>query len=250
MIDDPYVSGTHIEFWLEKDQAFARDLNSSNGSNFNGKFLNPSEVIQLTDGDRFDLAEGKATVVVIEQIQEVDGKNIAPPPSGTVTFLFSDMFGSTDLVRTLGDIKSREVSRIHEEVLSDLIRQNEGFIVKEMGDGFMAAFTSSRNGVLCAIQIQKELKQLRERQPDLPINVRIGLNTGEAILENGDYFGRAVNEAARISAKATAEQILISSVTKRMTDSAGDLKFGEEIEFELKGLPGTHTVFEVEWESE
>ena len=97
----------------------------------------------------------------------------------------------------------------------------------------MAAFTSSRNGVLCAIQIQKELKQLRERQPDLPINVRIGLNTGEAILENGDYFGRAVNEAARISAKATAEQILISSVTKRMTDSAGDLKFGEEIEFEL-----------------
>ena len=71
-----------------------------------------------------------------------------------------------------------------------------------MGDGFMAAFASSRNAVICAMEIQKTLKTLRAKEPDLPINVRIGLNTGEAILENGDYFGRAVSEAARISSKA------------------------------------------------
>ena len=68
------------------------------------------------------------------------------------------------------------------------------------------------------------------------------------VTAGGGGIGRAVSEAARISSKAEAEQILISSVTKRMADSAGDLKFGEEMEFELKGLPGDHTVFEVYWE--
>ena len=245
-IDDPYVSGNHIEFWSAGDMAFARDLNSSNGSSHNGNSINPADTLTLNSGDRIDLAEGKAIIVVLQEV--ADAKNTSAPPSGTITFLFSDMYGSTNLVNELGDIKFREISRTHEGVLGDAIRDHEGYIVKEMGDGFMAAFASSRNAVICAMEIQKSLKILRAKQPELPINVRIGLNTGEAILENGDYFGRAVSEAARISSKAEAEQILISSVTKRMADSAGDLKFGEEMEFELKGLPGDHTVFEVYWE--
>ena len=245
-IDDPYVSGNHIEFWSAGDMAFARDLNSSNGSSHNGNPINPADTLTLNSGDRIDLAEGKAIIVVLQEV--ADAKNTSAPPSGTITFLFSDMYGSTNLVNELGDIKFREISRTHEGVLGDAIRSHEGYIVKEMGDGFMAAFASSRNAVICAMEIQKSLKILRAKQPELPINVRIGLNTGEAILENGDYFGRAVSEAARISSKAEAEQILISSVTKRMADSAGDLKFGEEMEFELKGLPGDHTVFEVYWE--
>ena len=245
-IDDPYVSGNHIEFWSAGDMAFARDLNSSNGSSHNGNSINPADTLTLNSGDRIDLAEGKAIIVVLQEV--ADAKNTSAPPSGTITFLFSDMYGSTNLVNELGDIKFREISRTHEGVLGDAIRDHDGYIVKEMGDGFMAAFASSRNAVICAMEIQKSLKILRAKQPELPINVRIGLNTGEAILENGDYFGRAVSEAARISSKAEAEQILISSVTKRMADSAGDLKFGEEMEFELKGLPGDHTVFEVFWE--
>jgi class 3 adenylate cyclase len=245
-IDDPYVSGNHIEFWSAGDMAFARDLNSSNGSSHNGNSINPADTLTLNSGDRIDLAEGKAIIVVLQEV--ADAKNTSAPPSGTITFLFSDMYGSTNLVNELGDIKFREISRTHEGVLGDAIRDHDGYIVKEMGDGFMAAFASSRNAVICAMEIQKSLKILRVKQPELPINVRIGLNTGEAILENGDYFGRAVSEAARISSKAEAEQILISSVTKRMADSAGDLKFGEEMEFELKGLPGDHTVFEVYWE--
>ena len=245
-IDDPYVSGNQIEYWSAGDMAFARDLNSSNGSSHNGNSINPADTLTLNSGDRIDLAEGKAIIVVLQEV--ADAKNTSAPPSGTITFLFSDMYGSTNLVNELGDIKFREISRTHEGVLGDAIRDHEGYIVKEMGDGFMAAFASSRNAVICAMEIQKSLKILRAKQPELPINVRIGLNTGEAILENGDYFGRAVCEAARISSKAEAEQILISSVTKRMADSAGDLKFGEEMEFELKGLPGDHTVFEVYWE--
>jgi class 3 adenylate cyclase len=201
----------------------------------------------LSNEDRIDVAGGKATILVSEHVDSLESKNVSPPPSGTVTFLFSDMFGSTDLVRELGDIKSREISRMHEDILSDTIRKHEGYIVKEMGDGFMAAFASSRSAVLCAIAIQNNLFKLREREKELPINVRIGLNTGEAILENGDYFGRAVNEAARVSAKALADQILITAVTKRMADSAGDIEFGDALEFELKGLPGIHTMYEVQW---
>ena len=87
------------------------------------------------------------------------------------------MYGSTNLVNELGDIKFREISRTHEGVLGDAIRDHEGYIVKELGDGFMAAFASSRNAVICAMEIQKSLKILRAKQPELPINVRIGLNT-------------------------------------------------------------------------
>ena len=250
-IDDAYVSGRHAEFWEDDSgNCFVRDLNSSNGTSCNGQKMEASVTRTLQSGDRIDLADGKAMITVSRQDQGVASKNRFPPPEGTVTFMFTDMQGSTDLVRDLGDIKSREVFRIHEEVLTEAILRNEGYIVKEQGDGFMAAFTSSRGGILCAITVQENLMILRDSDPDLPIHVRIGLNTGESIIENEDYFGRAVNEAARISAQAESEEILVSGVSKRMADSAGDMVFGEPRELVLKGLPGSHVVHPVIWRGE
>ena len=83
-IDDPYVSGNHIEFWSAGDMAFARDLNSSNGSSHNGNSINPADTLTLNSGDRIDLAEGKAIIVVLQEV--ADAKNISAPPSGTITF--------------------------------------------------------------------------------------------------------------------------------------------------------------------
>ncbi|MCH7713316.1 MAG: adenylate/guanylate cyclase domain-containing protein, partial [Chloroflexi bacterium] len=74
-----------------------------------------------------------------------------------------------------------------------------------------------------------------------------GLHTGEAIKDAGDFFGRNVILASRIADQAHGGQILVSSLLKELVESAGDLTFGEEREVELKGLPGPHRVYPVEW---
>jgi len=248
IVDDPYVSGRHLEFWEDRgEKAFVRDMHSSNGTSLNGEEFNSGERILLADGDRIDLADGRAVILVSEVDPSPRSKNAISLPEGTVTFMFTDIVGSTDLVRGLGDIRSRDLFRSHEEILRDTITRNQGFIVKEQGDGFMAAFPSSRSAIISAIAIQKSLFDLRLEEEDSNIYIRIGINTGEAIVENNDYFGRAVNEAARISAQARSEEVLVSSVSKRMADSAGDIAFGDAREIDLKGLPGTHIVYPALW---
>ncbi len=78
--------------------------------------------------------------------------------------------------------------------------------------------------------------------------MRIGLHTGEAIKEADDFFGKNVILAARIAAQAQGGEILVSSLLKELTESAGDIAFGEGRQVELKGLAGQHRVFEVGWE--
>ncbi len=80
-----------------------------------------------------------------------------------------------------------------------------------------------------------------------PIRVRIGLHTGEAIKEDEDFFGKNVILAARIAGQAQGGEILVSSLLKELTESGGDIAFGEGREVELKGLAGPHRVFEVVW---
>ena len=248
IVDDPYVSGRHLEFWEDRgEKAFVRDMHSSNGTYRNGEEFIPGEQILLADGDRIDLADGRAVILVSEYDPSSRSKNAVSLPEGTVTFMFTDIVESTDLVRDLGDIRSRDLFRTYEEILRDTITCNHGFIVKEQGDGFMAAFPSSRSAIMSAIAIQKSLFDLRREDEDPNIYIRIGINTGEAIVENNDYFGRAVNETARISSQACSEEVLVSSVSKRMADSAGDIAFGDAREIDLKGLPGTHIVYPVLW---
>ncbi len=81
--------------------------------------------------------------------------------------------------------------------------------------------------------------------------MRMGLHTGEAIAEEGDFFGRNVILAARIAAKAAGGEILVSEALRDQAESGADgLRFDGGRELELKGMAGTHTVFRAEWESE
>ena len=122
-----------------------------------------------------------------------------------------------------------------------------GFEVKSQGDGFMVAFSSARRAVDCAIAIQRAFAAQGEETPDEAIRVRIGLHTGEAIRERDDFFGRNVILAARIAAQAAGGEILVSSLLKQLTESSGDVRFGEAREVNLKGLSGSHMVHAVQW---
>jgi eukaryotic-like serine/threonine-protein kinase len=169
----------------------------------------------------------------------------AAAPDGTVTILFTDIEGSTQLNERLGDVRWLELLRAHHLVVREQVHQHGGFEVKAQGDGFMSAFPSARRAFQCARAIQDAIDSQLGEHADAPIRLRIGLHTGEAIKEETDFYGKNIVLAARIADRARGGEILASSVVKQLTESAGDLHFENERELELDGLAGTHTVYRV-----
>ncbi|HEY2484009.1 MAG TPA: protein kinase [Candidatus Binataceae bacterium] len=168
-------------------------------------------------------------------------------PDGTVSIMFSDIENSTLIIEKLGDLRAQEVFQIHNRAVREQVAKEGGYEVKTMGDGFMVAFSSARRALLCAVEIQRWLATYSKQHPEAPLRVRIGLNTGEAIREAGDFFGKTVVLAARIGAAASGAQILVSATFKAMTESAGDIRFDGGRDLNLKGLSGSHRVFAVLW---
>ncbi len=122
-----------------------------------------------------------------------------------------------------------------------------GYEVELQGDGFLLAFASARKALLCAVAIQRALAADAECNPDEPIRVRIGVHTGEALKDADRFFGRTVILAARIAALAQGGDILASALVKDLAAHAGDLRFEDGREVELKGISGTHRVYRVPW---
>ena len=126
----------------------------------------------------------------------------AAAPSGVVTFLFTDVEGSTR--RWEADADAMRVAlAAHDEVLRAAIEAHGGFLFKHTGDGVCAAFASPRSAVDAAVAAQRAL--------ELP--VRMGIATGEAELRDGDYFGAVLNRAARVMAAGHGGQILLAEST-------------------------------------
>jgi class 3 adenylate cyclase/tetratricopeptide (TPR) repeat protein len=169
-------------------------------------------------------------------------------PEGTVTVLFTDVEGSTDLATRRGDEAAQEILRTQRELVRQQVEQHCGHEVKSLGDGFMVAFASARRAVACAAGIQRALSEHNRRQPsDQQVRVRIGLNTGEVIHEEADLFGEAVNAAARIAAKAKGSQILVSEAVRVVMGRAKDVELVDRGRFRLKGFPERWRLFEVVW---
>jgi class 3 adenylate cyclase len=168
-------------------------------------------------------------------------------PDGTVTMLFTDIENSTVLTERLGDTQWLELLRAHNSIVREHVKAKGCFEVKSQGDGFMIASQSARRALQCAIGIQRDLAGHNEGA-DEPINVRMGLHTGEVLKDADDFFGKHVILASRIAGKARGGEILVSSLLRELTESGGDVRFGEPREVELKGLTGSHVVHEVVWE--
>lgn len=167
-------------------------------------------------------------------------------PDGTVTLLFSDIENSTARTAELGDGKWMELLREHNSIVREALSAHGGYEVKSMGDGFMLAFGSAVDGLRCAIGMQRAFAE-RDAQADETLRVRIGLHTGEAIREADDFFGSHVNLAARVGGAATGDEILVSSLLKALTESAGEFRFDAGREVELKGISSSQRVHAVAW---
>jgi len=171
-------------------------------------------------------------------------------PEGTVTIRFTDVEGSTDLTTRRGDDVAHAILRAQRELVRQQVGQHSGCEVKSLGDGFMVAFASARKAVACAVGIQQALEQHNRQHPDQQVQVRIGLNTGEAIQEEADLFGEAVNAAARIAAKAKGSQILLSEAVRGVLGRAKDVELVDRGRFRLKGFPERWRLYEVVWQEE
>jgi len=158
-----------------------------------------------------------ATVVVIYCLGMAGDR-----PSGTVTFLFTDIEGSTRLWDERPDVMQEALER-HDEIMRATIDAHGGYVFATGGDGFCVAFAEAAAAAGCSIEAQRALA--------LP--VRMGMHTGAAQERDGDYFGVAVNRAARVMAAAHGEQILVSKATADLVSEFDG--------FELVGL-GEHVL--------
>ena len=162
------------------------------------------------------------------------------------TILFSDLVGHTEMMSRLGDERGREVLREHERITREALAKHGGDEVKTMGDGFMASFNSVTRAVECAIALQRAFA---ERESDEPLSVRVGINAGEPIEEDGDLFGATVILASRIAAQAEGAEILVADTVRGLCSGKGFL-FADRGEFVAKGFEDPVRVYEVRWSEE
>ena len=156
----------------------------------------------------------------------------AAAPAGVVTFLFTDVEGSTR--RWEADADGMRVAlAAHDEVLRGVIEAHDGFMFSHTGDGFVAAFASPMSAVNAAVAAQRELQ--------LP--VRMGIATGEAQLRDGDYFGTVLNRAARVMAAGHGGQILLADSTAGLLSGVDLLDLGPR---RLRDVPNPITVFQLQ----
>ena len=158
------------------------------------------------------------------------------------TILFTDLVGHTAMMSRLGDERGRAVLREHERITREVLKANGGTEVKTMGDGFMASFGSVTKSVECAIALQKAFAD-REGEP---LSIRVGLNAGEPIEEDGDLFGATVIPASLIAAKAEGGEILVADTVRGLCSGKGFL-FADRGEFTAKGFEEAVRVHEVKW---
>jgi class 3 adenylate cyclase len=169
-------------------------------------------------------------------------------PDGTVTIVFSDVSGFTELTERLGDHAAQQLLATYFQIVRGHIATHGGSEVKCHGDEVMVAFADPGQAVRCAVEIQRSLRRYNERAEGDPLRVHIGMHSGEAIQEQGDFLGRTVIVASRITDEARADEILVSTAVHDATASSADLTFGQGRAVELQGVSGSQLLYPVTWE--
>jgi DNA-binding NarL/FixJ family response regulator/class 3 adenylate cyclase len=149
-------------------------------------------------------------------------------PTGTVTFLFSDVEGSTELVRRLRD-RYADVMADHERLLRSAFQGAGGHEINTQGDSFFIAFRKPKDAVGAAVEAQRALAS-HPWPKETEMRVRIGIHTGEATVRGDQYLGLAVHRAARICAAAHGGQVLLSQTTQALLEDEeelGELDFSD-----------------------
>jgi class 3 adenylate cyclase len=163
------------------------------------------------------------------------------------TIVFTDMEGSTSLTQQLGDARAMALLRTHDQIIRESVRRHGGSEVKHTGDGLMAAFPSVAGAIESAVQIQRRFAG--QDKVDFPVRVRIGMSAGEPVTEHSDFFGAAVQLAARLVDRAEPGTVLVSSAVRDLAIGKGFV-FRKRGRVRPKGFAEPVPVFEVVWQEQ
>jgi DNA-binding NarL/FixJ family response regulator/class 3 adenylate cyclase len=170
---------------------------------------------------------------------------VAELPTGTVTFLFTDVEGSTGLVGKLGDAYGDAMSQ-HRRLLREAVSSANGHEVDSRGDEFFAAFQRTRDAVAAALTAQRAFAA-HDWPTGMPIRVRAGIHTGEPVLGESGYEGLDVHRVARICQAGHGGQVLVSQTTRNLLEAGQvpEAEFQDLGEHELRGLPRPERIFQL-----
>src|SRR5436309_8696033 len=166
-------------------------------------------------------------------------------PSGTVTFLFTDIEGSTQLLKTLGPLYGDALAE-HQRILRAAFAAHGGREVDTQGDSFFVAFGRAKDAVAAAVDAQRDLAA--HPWPDeSPVRVRMGLHTGEPRVGDERYVGLGVHKAARIAAAGHGGQVLLSNTTRGLVEDElpPDLRLLDLGEQRLKDIDLPERIFQL-----
>nr|MBA2607679.1 AAA family ATPase [Actinomycetota bacterium] len=159
--------------------------------------------------------------------------------------VFTDLVASTELASGLGPVAAEEVRSTHFGLLRDAVGATGGSVVKNLGDGLMVVFPSLGAALDGAVAMQQNI-ELHNRKAAVLLGVRIGVSSGDASEEDGDYFGEPIVEAARLCAIANGGQIVTTEMVRLLARRSGH-DFGPLGQVELKGMPEPVEAFELRW---
>jgi class 3 adenylate cyclase len=170
-------------------------------------------------------------------------------PSGTVTFVFSDIEGSTNLLKQLGDEGYATALATHRRLVREVFAAHGGQEIDTQGDAFFYSFPRARAAVAAAVDVQRQHARA-EWPADAKVRVRLGLHTGEPIVGEEGYTGLDVVRAARIAAGGRGGQILLSETTRAIvsTDLPAGVALRELGQRKLKDIEQPEALYELVYE--
>jgi class 3 adenylate cyclase len=194
-----------------------------------------------------DIKDGlNAILPVARGLFGLDADSLERLGPADLTILFTDIQGYTGTADRLGDKAAQSMVRAHNRIVRTALADHGGREIKQTGDGIMAWFLSARRGVEAATAIQRAIDAHNRRRRGVALKVRIGLNAGEPILDEGDLYGTPVIVAARVADLAAGGQIFVTDVVRQLAGSRS-FDFRAVGDHLLDGLREPVGIFEVTW---
>jgi class 3 adenylate cyclase len=171
----------------------------------------------------------------------------------SLTFLFTDLKGSTSMYERVGDLAAYDLVKAHFQVLNEVVAQGMGAVVKTIGDAVMATFPSPDRGLAAALRMREEMRQLNAARASEDLTLKIGIHEGPCLAvmlnERLDYFGQTVNIAARVQSLAETRSIYATEpvvghpAASRLLSEAGINAVAQQ--HSLKGISESYKVYEI-----
>jgi class 3 adenylate cyclase len=169
--------------------------------------------------------------------------------SHALTILFADVSGSTKLFETRGDVEARRLVAAILGALSEVCARHGGRVIKTIGDEIMCTFPGPMQGLLGSVDMQKRIAHDVDFAKD-KLAIRIGLHHGDALMEDNDVYGDAVNTAARMASLAKREQIIATGSTLKMLTNAGMLRTRSVGQARVAGKLQPIDIVDIQWQED